>query len=291
MINNENKDRLFAFIFGRWENREWTLSMYNSVNNTDYGDASEIEINTIDDSVYMGMKNDVSFLLRYRVNLWAHQSTPNPNMPVRELMYLGRLYDKYIHQQKANIYGSKLIKLPLPKIVVFYNGTRSEPDEVILRLSDAFPDGIDKSESDVEVRVRMLNINKGHNQQLMDACKPLYEYSWFIDKIRNNLENLTIEEATDKAIDDMPEDFLIREFLIGNRAEVKNMCLTEYNEEETMQMFKQEGVEEGELRRAKEVYDRCIARGMSEADAMEISGLEEAQKKVADALNDTEDAA
>ena len=251
MINREQKDRLFAFIFGRWENREWTLSMYNGVNETDYKDASEIEINTIEDSVYMGMKNDVSFLLRYTINLWAHQSTPNPNMPVREIMYLGKLYDKYIHQRKANIYGSKLIELPVPKIIVFYNGTKDQPDDTILRLSDAFPKQIDKSEADVEVRVRLLNVNKGHNLKLMESCKPLSEYAWFIEEIRNNLKSLTIEEATDHAIDDMPKDFLIREFMIGNRAEVKDMCLTEYNEEETMELFKQEGKAEGEAKMAK----------------------------------------
>ncbi len=59
-INRENKDRLFKFIFGRTENRKWTLSLYNAINGTDYTDPEEIEINTIEDVIYMGMKNNVN---------------------------------------------------------------------------------------------------------------------------------------------------------------------------------------------------------------------------------------
>ena len=232
-------------MFGRAENRDWMLSLYNAVNGSAYTDAEAIEITTIDDAVYMGMKNDASFLLHWVMSLWEHQSTYNPNTPVRELMYLGRLYDKYIHQRKANIYGSKLIKLPVPKLVVFYNGRKDQDDEKILKLSDAFADDVDVV-PDVEVNVRMININKDHNRELMDACKPLSEYAWLVQAIRDYAEDGDVETAIDRAIDEMPGDFLIKEFLIGNRAEVKSMCLTEYNEEETMQMFKEEGIAEGE---------------------------------------------
>lgn len=119
-----------------------------------------------------------------------------------------------------------------------YNGTASREDEV-LRLSDAFPRELDASQSDVEVRVRMLNINHGRNRKLMEACRLLSEYTWFVEEIRRNKKGMGIEEAVDKAIDDMPVEFKIRKCLIGNRAEVKDMCITEYNEAETMQMFKE----------------------------------------------------
>ncbi len=88
IVSGLDKDRLFTFIFGRKENSEWILSLYNAVNGTAYDDADEIEVTTIEDAVYMGMKNDASFLLHWTMNLWAHQSTYNPNMTVRELMYL-----------------------------------------------------------------------------------------------------------------------------------------------------------------------------------------------------------
>ena len=63
--------------------------------------------------------------------------------------------------------------------------------------------------------------------------------------IRENNKNMELEQAVDKALDEMPEGFIIRQFLLDNRAEVKNMCLTEYDEEATMLMFKEEGREEG----------------------------------------------
>ena len=215
------------------------------------------------------------------VYIWAHQSTYNPNMPVRELMYLGKLYDKFIHQRKENIFGKKLIKLPIPKIVVFYNGKEKKEEETVLALSDAFPSEVSGVESDVEVRVRMININKGYNRELMSACKPLSEYAWFIEKIREYSGDYETEEAVDLAIDEMPEGFLIKGFLVGHRAEVKDMCITEYNEAETMQLFREEGREEGRaegmLEKAKQVYRNCLARGMSEEDAMAISGLKDAQ--------------
>ena len=278
MVNFEHKDRLFTFMFGREENREWMLSLYNAVNGSGYTDAEAIEITTIDDAVYMGMKNDASFLLHWVMSLWAHQSTYNLNMPVRELMYLGKLYDKYIHQRKANIYGSTLIRLPVPKLVVFYNGRKDQDDEKILRLSDAFPDNVDVV-PDVEVNVRMLNINRDHNQKLMRACKPLSEYAWLVQAIRDNTVDGDVESAVDKAIDEMPEDYLIRDFLVGNRAEVKDMCLTEYDEEETMQMFMEEGERKGRAEGRAEGEDK-LARLMQAL--LSAGRTDDAQKATVD---------
>ena len=129
MINRKHKDRLFSFIFGKEENRKWTLDLYNAINGSHYTEPEEIEITTMEDVLYMGMKNDIAFLLHWMMSIWEHQSSINPNMPVRELMYIGRLYDKFIHQNKLNIYGRELIQLPVPKLVCFYNGTDEEPDD------------------------------------------------------------------------------------------------------------------------------------------------------------------
>ena len=273
MINNKNKDRLFAFIFGREENKAWTLDLYNAVNGTAYSDPSEIELNTMSDTVYMGRKNDVSFIMCGTMNLYEHQSAYNPNMPLRQLMYAGRLYDKHIKQKKQNIYSKKIIEIPMPKLVVFYNGTYDEPDEVILELKDSFPQGLDPAESDIQVRARMLNINKGHNKELMKKCRPLLEYSKFIAGIRQNKQTCeTIEAAIDKALEELPEDSLLHDFLLGNKAEVKNMCITEYNEEETMEMFKQEFKEDGQQELAATI--KSLRSGTSESVLLE-SGIKQ----------------
>lgn len=243
-VNREHKDRLFCFIFGREENKKWTLSLYNAVNGTDHKDIDDIEITTMGDYIYMGMKNDVSFIISSEISLYEHQSTYNPNMPVRQLMYLGRQYDKYIKRTGQNEYSSKTMILPIPRLAVFYNG-HEDMGDMVLKLSDSFPKGCDPARSDVDVRVHMYNIRPQYGSGLLNECKSLSEYSWFIEEIRTNNEIMEIDRAVDKAIQDMPRNYEIKGFLMANQSEVKNMCITEYNEAETMQMFKEEGREEG----------------------------------------------
>ncbi len=245
-VNSKHKDRLFTFIFGRYENRAWTLELYNAINGSDYDCPEDIEITTMRDTLYMGMKNDVSYILNEYMNVYEQQSTYNPNMPLRQLMYTGRLYNKYVDRHNLNIYSSSIIKVPVPKLVVFYNGTDKETeDERILYLSDAFSDETGGEEADITVRVRMVNINYGHNRELLGACKPLSEYSWLINEIRMNQGKMELEPAVDKALDEMPADFVIRPFLMEHRAEVKMNCLTEYDEKKTMKLFKEEYLKRG----------------------------------------------
>ena len=262
--NVQYKDRLFNFLFGSEENKEWTLSLYNAVNGSHYTDSSMIKITTIREVMYLGMHNDVSFLISNEMNLYEQQSTYNPNMPVRLLQYAGNLYEKYFKENSLNKYGGRLLQLPVPKLVVFYNGKKEQPDEMILKLSDSFPEG---SDADIEVKVRMLNVNVGRNRLLLEACRPLGEYSWLVDEIRRN--NTTNDEdgmssAVDRAITDMPDSFVIKSFLELHRTEVKGMLLTEYNEAEAMELFREEGRAEGRAEglaegRAEGIIDTLIS--------------------------------
>ena len=249
-INREYKDRLFKFIFGNPENKEWTLSLYNAVNGTNYTDAGAIEFNTIEDAVYMSMKNDLSFLflLENIMSLYEHQSSFNPNMPMRFLIYAGILYSRYI-DDKSNKYmkfSSKLQKAPTPRCICFYNGADNKEDRVILKLSDSFEKN---SKPDIEVTVTMININYGHNMELLNACKPLKEYAWFVDRIRSvRKTKKSLKEAVSAVISEMPEDWLIKPFLVKNREEVTVMCITEYDEERAIMEFREEGIEIGMLK-------------------------------------------
>ena len=182
-VNENHKDRLFTFIFGREENKKWTLSLYNAINDTEYTDESDIEITTMSDTVYMGMKNDVSCIVSNMLSLYEQQSTYNPNMPLRQLMYLGRQYDRYVKGTGKNIYSGKQLQLPVPKLVTFYNGPKDIGDR-ILKLSDSFPERAD--ESDVQVSVRLININPGKNDKLLGSCEILNEYSWFVETVRQH---------------------------------------------------------------------------------------------------------
>lgn len=281
-VNREHKDRLFTFLFGKKGNKAWALSLYNAVNKTHYMDPESIEFTTMEDAIYMGMKNDISFILCHVMNVYEQQSSYNPNMPVRQLMYAAKLYDKYIQQKKLNTYGKKLARLPVPKLVTFYNGTESADDQ-ILRLSDAFIQEGGRLEADIEVRVRMVNINYGKNKSLLSSCKPLEEYAWLIDQIRKNQRLMGIEDAVDKAIRDMPEDFEIQKFLTGHRTEVKDLCITEYNEAETMQMIREEGREEGNITTLYDLYcdgDITLQRAAVKAGMSESAFLKAAKEMI-----------
>ena len=240
--NREYKDRLFKFIFGNPENKEWTLSLYNAVNGSSYTNPDDIKLTTLENVVYMNMKNDVSFLIADTMSFYEQQSSFNPNMPMRFFVYAGMVYSRYIEtSQEYRKYSSKQQKAPTPKCICFYNGTSEKDDKTILKLSDSFD-----SESDIEVVVTMINVNYGHNKELMEACKPLEEYAFFIDRVRMyQKDSDNLEEAIDKAVEDLPDNSMIKQFLMINKAEVKRMCITEYNEEKIFAQQREEGRAEG----------------------------------------------
>ena len=253
LIQKEYKDRVFKFIFGNPENRQWALSLYNAMNGTDYTDPNAIQFNTIGEVAYMHMRNDVSFIIAFELNLWEHQSKFNPNMPMRFFRYAAALYAKYIATSNYYEYSSSLQPVPRPKCVCFYNGTQEQPEKQVLKLSDAY-----EGEGDIEVKVTMLNINYGKNKQLMDACSPLREYAWLVDAVRRHQAEMNnLEAAVDAAIDEMPDDFMIKQFLIGNRAEVKAMFFIEYDEKRAKEQERQEGRDE----RSVDVATNMIKEG------------------------------
>ena len=235
-VNEEHKDRVFKFLFGNPQNKDWTLALYNAVNGSNYEDPDDIQFNTIEDAIYLGMKNDISFIVLSELNLWEHQSTYNPNMPMRFFLYAAKLYEKYIANSDYYPYSSTLQKAPRPKCICFYNGTANQPEKKILRLSEAFGD-----EADIEVCVTMLNINYGKNKNLMEACKPLYEYAWLVDRIRYYQKTTkNLEASIDMAINEMADDFVIKKFLLSNKAEVKGMFLTEWDQEKVLAQERRE---------------------------------------------------
>ena len=275
--NREYKDRLFNFLFGSEENKAWTLSLYNAVNGSHYTDPDAIEITTIKEVMYLGMHNDVSFLISGEMSLYEQQSTYNPNMPVRLMEYVVHLYDKYVKQTRQNKYGKKQMRLPAPRLVVFYNGMDEEPEEKLLRLSDSFPEG---AVSDIEVTVRMINVNYGKNEELLATCRPLYEYSWLVEEVRRNNrtgDESGAESAIDLAIDAMPDDFVIKPFLEAHRAEVKGMLLAEYNQAETMELFKEEGIEEERVRNIQSMMETLKLTAKQAMDALKIPFSEQSK--------------
>ena len=231
------KDRFFRTLFGN--DKRALLEIYNALNGTEYTDVDELEIVTIESAIYVTYTNDVSFLLTGVINLYEHQSTVNPNMPVRFLIYLTQEYQKIISQSKDSVYSSKLIELPTPKCVVFYNGDKEQPDEKILKLSDAY---MNKDiSSDVELTVRMLNINYGHNKELMEKCKTLSEYSIFIETVNEYKKRYPIEIAINMAIENCIENNILSDFLGNHEAEVLDMLALKFDRKKYDRNLREEG--------------------------------------------------
>ena len=240
--NREYKSSLFCKIFQKQKD---LLDLYNAVNGTEYADPNDLEINTLENVVYLSMKNDVSFLIDGNLNLYEHQSTYNPNMPLRGLLYFAQLYNKYVDDNNINLYGTRLQKIPLPKYVVFYNGKRTEPAEQILKLSDAFENS--EKAGSLECEARMLNINYGHNQELMEKCKKLEEYSIFVSRVRKYAEqdSQNIKKAISRAVDECVKENILKDILTSQKAEVLELVLTTFNRELYEKALREEAIEDG----------------------------------------------
>lgn len=256
-VQRNVKDRLFRFLFE--EDREALLQLYNALNGTDYREASQLEIVTIDSAVYVVMKNDLAFVLAGTLNMYEHQSTYSPNLPVRFLIYLAQEYQMVIEQAQESIYGSGLIALPTPRCVVFYNGQKDVPERQTLRLSDAFTDKQHKS--DVELTVQMYNINYGHNSELMEKCRRLGEYSEFVNVLRRFTDGRSDKrEALSEAVDYCIGNGILEDVLRKKRSQVLGMLLEEFDVEKYERTLRKEGREE-----AREESIRCTVEALQEA--------------------------
>ncbi|MCI5595468.1 MAG: hypothetical protein MR380_01900 [Lachnospiraceae bacterium] len=241
-VNLKHKDRLFRFIF---KDKKDLLSLYNAINDSNYTDENALIVNTMENVIYMSMQNDLSFLIYGMLNIYEHQSSWNPNMPLRDFLYTAEVLKGYLAEHDYDIYGSRLVPIPTPQSVVFYNGTKEEPERQTLKLSTSFQSKEKKGCMEYECLV--LNINYGKNQELMEKCKPLMDYSILIEKIRCYEKRVkSIKQAVNLAIDDCIKEGVMSDFLKRNRGEVSDMILTEYDEQKHIENEKKWSFEEGE---------------------------------------------
>ncbi len=237
-IRRQIKDRVFRFLFAN--DKTALLQLYNALNGTDYKNESDLEIVTIESAVYIVMKNDLAFLITGTLNLYEHQSTYNPNMPVRFLIYLAEEYQKILNKAESSLYGTKRISLPTPHCVVFYNGSQKMPETQILRLSEAFEN--QKETADVELTVRVLNINQGCHEALLDKCEKLKEYVAFVEIVKRYVtKEKDMAKALQLAVEDCISHDILKEFLEQNKAEVLGMLLEEFDAEKYEKTIRQEG--------------------------------------------------
>ena len=275
----QTKDIVFRLVFGN--DRQALLQLYNALHGTAYTNPHELQIVTLDNAIYISRKNDLAFLLAGSINMYEHQSTLNPNMPLRFLIYLAQEYQLFVEGTDKSLYGSELIPLPTPQCVVFYNGIANTPDEYELRLSSAF------SNTDVEpaaeVIVKVININYGHNEHLMQDCGTLAQYAQFVAVTReyaNKYDNR--EEAMNAAIEYCIEHGILEDILKKHRSQVLGSLLEEFDEKKYARTLREEGYEaglfEGKQEKEQELLQNLMSSmNITENEAREKLGI---QKKI-----------
>ena len=270
-VVRNHKDTVFRMLYN---DKEKLLELYNgmlcfhALNGTAYENTDDMEICTLENAIYMGFKNDVSFLFDSEMNLYEHQSSFNPNMPLRDLLYIARQLEKYVVGK--TLYSSNLVQIPVPRFVVFYNGTQEQPESRLLKLSDAFVKEVTSPE--LEVTVTMLNINLGNNRELMEKCRTLREYCLFVECIRKYAAEMDIAEAVDRAVTECIRNDILADFLSAQRAEVIAVSIFEYNEEEELKKIRADeysiGVEAGRAEGKAEGTAEAILELLEDLDVI-----------------------
>ena len=244
--NRNYKDTVFRMLFS---DRKNLLSLYNAVNQSNYKNPEDLEIVTLENAIYMGIKNDLAFIMDTNLYLYEHQSTYNPNMPLRDLFYICSEYQKLV--DKKSLFSSTLQKIPAPNFIEFYNGSTVISDCTELRLSSAFE--CLTGEPKLELIVTVLNVNEGHNAELMQHCSMLKEYAQYVARVRHYASDMPLNQAVKRAVDECIREGILAEFLARNRNEVISMSIFEYDKE----------LEEKKLRKAE--YEYGFAEGEKHA--------------------------
>ena len=283
--NRNYKDTVFRMLFS---DRKNLLSLYNAVNQSNYKNPEDLEIVTLENAIYMGIKNDLAFIMDTNLYLYEHQSTYNPNMPLRDLFYICSEYQKLV--DKKSLFSSTLQKIPAPNFIEFYNGSTVISDCTELRLSSAFE--CLTGEPKLELIVTVLNVNEGHNADLMQHCSMLKEYAQYVARVRHYGSHMPLNEAVKHAVDECILEGILAEFLARYRNEVISMSIFEYDKElEEKKIRKAEfeagreagheaGFAEGENHAALEIASRMLQSDKFSLDEIaNFSGLSIAEVK------------
>lgn len=236
--NRNYKDTIFRKLFS---DRENLLSLYNAINGTAYENPEALEIVTLENAIYMGMKNDLAFIIDTGLVLYEHQSTYNGNMPLRDLFYISSEYQKLVDYK--SLYSSHVQKIPAPSFLVFYNGTEKDDDRWENYLSEAYENST--GEPNLELKVITLNINEGHNGVLMEQCQILKEYAQYVTKVRQYAKEMKLDVAVECAVKECIQEGILTDFLRKNKAEVVAMSIFEYDKEKEEKMLRKAEYEAG----------------------------------------------
>ncbi|MGN8886967.1 hypothetical protein [Blautia sp. HCP28S3_G10] len=265
------KDTVFRMLFSDKRN---LLSLYNAMNRTAYDDPEKLEIVTLENAIYMGVKNDLAFIIDTGLFLYEHQSTYNANMPLRDLFYISSEYQELVDRE--SLYASKIQKIPAPNFIVFYNGTEKKDERWENYLSEAYENC--PNEPGLELKVITFNINEGHNKELMEQCQILGEYAQYVTKVRNYAKDIELDSAVEKAVNECIQEGILAEFLRKNKARVIAMSIFEYDKELEEKKLRKAEFEAGEINAKKEIANSFHKMGLPVSRIAE--GLNVSEQKI-----------
>jgi hypothetical protein len=250
--NKKYKDSVFTLLFS---DKELLRKLANAFLGTSFDKNVKITINTLSKVLFWGRRNDISFLVEDKhIVLAEHQSTINRNMPLRFLFYISRLYEKLLKRQNKKLFQRTLLPLPKPEFIVLYNGKEEYQDRKTLKLSDAF-DLASGEKPNLELEVKVFNINEGHNAEILEKCPVLTEYSQFVQATRRFDEKISKrnkkstaekhrEEVLTKTVQWCIKNNILRDFLTEHSTEVTSMSLLNWTVEEELEERVEERMEE-----------------------------------------------
>ena len=284
-INRKYKDSVFRTLFS---DEGKLIELYNALFDTNYGPEANIEIVTLEDVVFRVLKNDVAFVMEDSfIVLAEHQSTICSNMPLRDLIYMSAMLQRMINTDE--LYRKKLLKIPRPTFIVFYDGKEDFPEYQKMKLSDAFL-GDDDGEITLQLTVKVNNINSDKNNVILKKCETLKQYSLFLERVRalQGKGQLTASRITE-LIKSCIDCGILPEFLKKYGTEMVEMLFRELTREEDMEISRLDGYDDGfeeGLRRGEAAgIEKGRAEGESAgrtaailelAKAMKCKGLDDA---------------
>ena len=292
-VNREYKSDVFSMLL---EDKANALEIYNALNDSHYDRPEDVEIILLEKGISLSIRNDATFIIDMYMNFYEHQSTYNPNMPLRNLIYYANTMEKRLKQEKRDLFSRQLIKIPTPRFAVFYNGTEKRPEREIMRLSDAFVHPLEVPE--MELICTVYNINPECNGELLEKSEVLRGYMTFVELVRRlEREYNSLETAIDRAMEECIRQHIFEDFFRGRKDEVRKMTQLDFTWERREELIRMEERAEGHAEGHAEGYKQAhidaikkmISKGYFTEQILELDYSEEEYQQAIQENSSTEE--
>ena len=270
-VNREYKSDVFSMLL---EDKANALEVYNALNDSNYSDPEEVEIIPLEKGISLTVRNDATFIIDMYMNFFEHQSTYNPNMALRNLIYYANTVEKRLKKENRDLFGRQLIRIPTPRFVVFYNGIEKRPAVEIMKLSEAFVHPMDIPE--LELICTVYNINPNCNKELLEKSKTLRGYTTFVELVRKKEKEMdSLGTAIDYAMDECIRQHILEDFFRERKDEVRKMTELDFTWEKREELIRMEERSQARSQTRIEGIVKMISKGYTREQILELDYSEE----------------